>query len=84
MAVRPFPKDAQALKDDAIATGLRPGALAVHLRAGIVLVTSWPWFEGEGDNRVALIMARTDPNDPSTNKTTRYFMLMKKVGEMDL
>jgi hypothetical protein len=73
------------LKDDAIARGYKPGALVRPIfRPEPVLLTSWPWFEGEGDDQHALIMGRMDPADPATNQEMRYFTLVAKVGEADL
>jgi hypothetical protein len=74
----------QSLKDDAIKRQYKPGALVRTISGALVLLTSWPWLEGEGDDQCSMIMARTDPQDPSTNRSMRYFTLMRREGEADL
>jgi hypothetical protein len=81
---RPYPENAEQLKNDAMALGFKPNALARTITGAEVLLTSWPWFDGEGDDQAAMIMARTDKNDPSTNQPMRYFLLMQKTGEQEL
>ena len=72
------------LTADAQQRVFKPGTLALRISGSVVLLTSWPWFEGEGDERQAIIMARSDPNDPMTNGEIQYFTLMRRVGEQDL
>lgn len=81
---RPFPTSPAELKQDALSLRFVPGSLVVTITGLTVLVTSYPWHEGHGEDEVALIMARQDPNDPASNVAMRYFQLMRMVGEQDL
>jgi hypothetical protein len=81
----PYPENPAMLRHDAQVNGFLPGALVrlIHLNADQpVLVTSWPYFEGTGDDQAVWIMARTDPTDPTSNAKMRYFLLVTKIGEV--
>jgi hypothetical protein len=72
------------LTADAVRRKTGPGTLVRRLDGAEVLTTSWPWFDGEGDDRSARVMARTDPQDPMTNVEMPYFALVQRTGEASL
>jgi hypothetical protein len=57
----------EALKNYAIERGFRPEAL-VKIGNVTLQVTSWPWIEGSR----AMIMARTVPGDPRSNRPVDF------------
>ncbi len=81
---RHFPNTAAELKQDSLSLQFVPGKLVVTITGQTVLVTSYPFYEGEGEDEAAYIMVRHTPTDPSTNVKIRYFQLMRMVGEQDL
>ncbi len=72
------------LTADAVRRGYGPGAVCISAAGDYVYVTSWPWYEGTGDDESAIILGRRVIDDPRTNKEWPYFGLMKKVGEFNL
>jgi hypothetical protein len=75
----PYIETQQELTQDALARGYTPGAVVRRVDGGEVQLTSYPYFEGEGDARTAIVMARLDVGDCRTNREIRYFTLMKFV-----
>lgn len=73
-----------ALTKDAWTRGYKPGALMIMMNGAEVLLTSWPWLEGEGDDEHAAVMARTDPDNPMSNRELPYYGMARKIGERSL
>jgi hypothetical protein len=71
----------QDLTQDAVQRGYKPGAIVILLSGAVVQLTSWPWFEGTGDDQQAQIMARRYVGDPTTNRMIPYFQIMKHTGQ---
>jgi hypothetical protein len=68
------------LTADAQTRNYRPGAIVILLTGAVVQITSWPWYEGEGDDRSARVMVRRYVGDPTTNHEIGYFEIMKHTG----
>jgi hypothetical protein len=71
----------QQLTTDAQTRNYRPGAIVILLTGAVVQLTSWPWYDGEGDNRSARVMVRRYVGDPTTNHEIGYFEIMKHTGQ---
>jgi hypothetical protein len=72
------------LTTDAIKRGYRPGAIVRRVSGREVQLTSYPWFDGEDEDRSARVMARLTPGDCRTNVEMGYFAIMQFVREGDL
>jgi hypothetical protein len=70
-----------ALTRDAWTRGYKPGALMLMVNGSEVLLTSWPWLEGEGEEEHAAVMARTEPDNPMSNRELPYYSMVRKLGE---
>jgi hypothetical protein len=71
----------QQLTTDAQTRNYRPGAIVILLTGAVVQITSWPWYDGEGDNRSARVMVRRYVGDPTTNHEIGYFEIMRHTGQ---
>jgi hypothetical protein len=71
----------QQLTADAQTRNYRPGAIVILLTGAVVQLTSWPWYEGEGDDRSARVMVRRYVGDPTTNHEIGYFEIMRHTGQ---
>lgn len=69
----------EALSADARERGYKPGAVVHTVIGAEVQIVSWPWFDGERENRSARIMARTTPGDCRTMVELPYFGLVGPV-----
>ena len=72
----------EQLKNDAMSREYRPGAVLHTVAGNEVQLVSWPWFDGEGENRSARIMVRMTPGDCRTMVELPYFSLVGPVLRM--
>jgi hypothetical protein len=71
----------QELTTDALRRDYRPGALVILVSGAVIQLTSYPYFEGDGEEQEALVMARRHVGDPTTNQPFKYFAIMKHLGQ---
>lgn len=77
-------KTALQLTRDAVTRNNRPGHVVRRIDGAEVQLTSWPWWDGEGPDRSARVMARLTVGDCRTNREIPYFSIMTHVREETL
>jgi hypothetical protein len=69
----------QELTTDARDRNYKPGAVVHTVIGAEVQIVSWPWYEGEGEDRSARVMVRTTPGDCRTITEVPYFAMVGPV-----
>lgn len=72
------------LSRDARDRGFRPEAVVRLVDGTEVLLVSWPWFDGSGDDQAAYINCRTEFDNPLSLHRIRYFTIMQRIGDHSL